>query len=125
MREAHGITRRSARTALIACGLAAALGAIAPVPVFAQTSAKVDLQMEGPRTLVIHYRADADKRAAFRQFMTGPHAALLRKLKQERKIEGFRTFFSWYAQPTVWDAMVELRFSDFAAMGVVVAATGE
>jgi hypothetical protein len=116
MREAHGTTRRRAKAALMACALAAALGAVAPVPALAQTSAAHDLQMEGPRTLVIHYRADPDKRAAFRTFMTGPHAALLRKLKQERKIEGFRTFFSWYAQPTVWDAMVELRFSDFAAV---------
>lgn len=116
MRHAHGRMRGWAKAALTACALAAVLGAVAPAPVLAQTSANHDLEMQGPRTLVIHYRADPDKRAAFRTFMTGPHAALLRKLKQERKIEGFRTFFSWYAQPTVWDAMVELRFSDFAAV---------
>lgn len=72
--------------------------------------------MEGPRTLVIHYRADPEDRAAFRAFMAGEHAMMLRKLRQDGKIQGFRTFFSWYAQPTVWDAMVELRFRDFAAL---------
>lgn len=70
--------------------------------------------MEGPRTLVIHYRADPVDRPAFRELMSGPHATLLRRLQSEGKIAGFRTFFSWYAQPAVWDAMVELRFTDFA-----------
>lgn len=116
MREARGRMKRRASAALTACALGAALLAVSAEPATAQSSDPADLQAAGPKTLVIHYRADPDKRAAFRTFMAGPHAAQLRKLEQERRIDGFRTFFSWYAQPTVWDAMVEIRFSDFAAV---------
>ena len=103
--------------ALIACACAAMLTTAPLAPAHAQAAPSLQqLQNEGPRTLVVHYRADPSDRAAFRAFMAGPHAALLRTLKAEGKIEGFRTFFSWYAQPTVWDALVELRFHDFAAL---------
>lgn len=104
------------RIALIAWAFAGLVATVLSSPLLAQSAPAQDLQMEGPRTLVIHYRADPEDRAAFRSFITGPHAALLRRLKEERKIVSFRTFFSWYAQPTVWDVMVELRFSDFAAL---------
>lgn len=104
-----GAIRAAATAAMLALSVVAAAPA-------AMAQSAADLQLEGPRTMVIHYRAEPADRAAFRAFMTGPHAAMLRKLRQEGKIAGFRSFFSWYAQPTVWDAMVELRFSDFAAV---------
>lgn len=116
MRAASRSAMRRVRTALVACAVTAATAASAAAPAQPAASSLQDLQMAGPRTLVIHYRADPAQRAAFRAFMAGPHATALRKLQREGKIAGFRTFFSWYAQPTVWDAMVELRFSDFAAV---------
>lgn len=104
------------RVAVIACAAMLVAAPLAPTPGQAASSLQ-ELQNKGPRTLVVHYRADPTDRAAFRAFMAGPHAAFLRNLKAEGKIEGFRTLFSWYAQPFAWDALVELRFRDFAALG--------
>ena len=88
-----------------------ALAAAVPLATPAVPAQAQGLEEEGPKTLVVAYRADPATRAAFRGYMAGDHAAMLRKLKADGTIAGFRIFFSWYSQPDVWDAMVELSFA--------------
>ena len=105
----NGKSRRSvARSALLGVLM---LGVAAPGFGLAQPASAQDVTEEGPKGLVIAYRADPSRRADFRRFMISEHAAMLRKLEAEGKLESFRLFYSWYAQPKVWDAMVELRFT--------------
>ncbi|MEA3179264.1 MAG: hypothetical protein QOI59_2787 [Gammaproteobacteria bacterium] len=83
------------------------------VPVMAQVPEPVaSLQQDGPKTLVIHYRAEPQHRAAFRQYLLKEQATMLRKLRAEHLLAEFRILFSWYRQPSVWDAIVELRFDN-------------
>jgi hypothetical protein len=68
------------------------------------------LQQDGPKVLVIQYRADAKNRTAFHQYLVKEYAAMLRKLRAGHALADFRILFTWYRQPALWDAMVELRF---------------
>jgi hypothetical protein len=84
---------------------------LACAPVHSQVPEPVaTLQQDGPKILVIQYRAEAKNRAAFHQYLLKQHAATLRKLRAEHSIADFRILFTWYRQPALWDAMVELRF---------------
>lgn len=82
------------------------------VPAFAQ-----DQLDDGPKSLVISYRATAEHRTAFRQYLATNLAPRLRAMKAKGTIADFRIFYSWYRQPSVWDGLVILRFPTFAAVG--------
>jgi hypothetical protein len=84
---------------------------LASAPVRSQVPEPVaTLQQDGPRILVIQYRAEARDRAAFHQYLLKEHATMLRRMRAEHLIADFRILFTWYRQPALWDAMVELRF---------------
>jgi hypothetical protein len=68
----------------------------------------------GPKVLAITYRAEARNRPAFRRYLVGPMTQRLRELQARGTIADFKIFYSWYTQPNVWDAMLLLRFRDFA-----------
>ena len=93
-------------------GGAAMLSAIAMAPA---AHAQAELQ-DGPKGLVISYRATANHRAAFRNYLVTTTAARLRALKAKGEIEGFEIYYSWYRQPEVWDAMVVLHFPTYGAV---------
>ena len=88
---------------LLATAVLAPARAQVPEPV-------ASLQQEGPKTLVIQYRAEPQHRAAFRQYLLKEHAAMLRKLRADHLLADFRILFTWYRQPALGDATVELRF---------------
>ena len=71
---------------------------------------------EGPRALIINYHADTADRPAFRQYLSTTMATRLRAMQADGTLESFRIFYSWYAQPEVWDAMIELRFTSAGAI---------
>jgi hypothetical protein len=71
---------------------------------------------DGPKSLVISYRASAAHRVPFRHYLIDNLAPRLRALKAKGEISDFRIFYSWYRQPSVWDGMVILRFPTFAAL---------
>lgn len=83
------------------------------VPVVASAQAEL---AEGPRTLIINYRADAADRTAFRQHMAGPFAKKLASLRAAGGLSSYEVYYSWYRQPGVWDAMAVLHFPDYAAV---------
>lgn len=92
----------------IAC---AAMVVVAPAAAFAQAELA-----EGPKTVIISYRADAAKRIAFRQHMAGPFAAKLAGMRKAGKLAGYEVYYAWYRQPEVWDAMTVLHFESYAAV---------
>ena len=67
---------------------------------------------EGPRSLVIEYHSEAKDRPAFRAYLIHTMAPRLRGLQTNGTLSSFRILFSWYAQPEVWDALVELQFPE-------------
>lgn len=71
---------------------------------------------EGPRSLIVSYRADPANRTAFRQYMAGPFAAKLAGLRGQGKLAGYEVYYAWYRQPEVWDAMAVLHFPSYAAV---------
>lgn len=89
--------------------LVAALAAAAPASVAAQAEL-----VEGPRTVIVNYRADAAKRAEFRRHMAGPFADRLAALRGEGKLAAYEVYYAWYRQPDVWDAMAVLHFANYA-----------
>ncbi len=91
---------------------ALSLLSIAPA---APVAAQQELQ-DGPKALVISYRASARNRAAFRTYLVTQLAPRLRALKAKGALADFRIFYSWYRQPAVWDGLVVLRFPSFAAV---------
>jgi hypothetical protein len=89
------------------------VGVAVLAPAWAQVPEPVaSLQQDGPKTLVIQYRAEPRNRAAFRQYLLREQTAMLRKLRAEHSLADFRILFTWYRQPALWDAMVELRFDN-------------
>lgn len=87
----------------------AILFAAASVPSFAQAELA-----EGPRTVIINYRADAAKRVEFRRHLAGPFADRLAALRREGKLAAYEVYYAWYRQPEVWDAMTVLHFASYA-----------
>lgn len=83
----------------------------APSPALAQAELE-----QGPKTLIIHYRASLPNRTAFRNYLSNEFAAKLRAMRARGEIEDFRIFYSWYRQPNVWDGMAVLRFPSFEAV---------
>lgn len=71
---------------------------------------------DGPRTLVISYRASAAHRTAFRHYLVANLAPRLRAMEKRGAITNFRIFYSWYRQPAVWDGLVILRFPTFGVV---------
>ncbi|MGN6820816.1 MAG: hypothetical protein ACTHJR_19330 [Sphingomonas sp.] len=89
----------------------ALLTLFAAVPAAAQE----ELQ-DGPKSLVISYRASLEHRAAFRRYLATDLAPRLRAMKARGELADFRIFYSWYRQPAVWDGLVILRFPTFQAV---------
>ena len=89
--------------------LALILGIVVPA------SAQDELQ-DGPKSLVISYRASLTHRAAFRRYLADSLAPRLRAMEARHEISDFRIFYSWYRQPAVWDGLVILRFPTFEAV---------
>lgn len=85
-------------------------------PVFATPAAAQAELQDGPKSLVISYRASAKDRPAFRHYLVADLAPRLRALEAKGMLAGFRVYYSWYRQPAVWDAVVVLHFSSFAAV---------
>lgn len=81
------------------------------MPVAASASAA---GAEGPRTIIINYRADAERRVAFRAHLAGPFAGRLAAMRREGKLAGYQVYFAWFRQPAVWDAMAVLHFRNYA-----------
>jgi hypothetical protein len=71
---------------------------------------------EGPKTLLTTYRATAANRAAFRDYLLTTTTPWLRAMQKRGEISGFRIYYSWYRQPAVWDAMIELQMPNFKAV---------
>ncbi|KTE38394.1 MULTISPECIES: hypothetical protein [unclassified Sphingopyxis] len=89
--------------------LVAALTMVAPV-----SASEAPELAEGPRTLIVSYRAEAAKRTEFRRHMAGPFADRLATLRREGKLAAYEVYYSWYRQPDVWDAMAVLHFASYA-----------
>jgi hypothetical protein len=89
---------------------------LAPLVATAPLAAQAELQ-DGPKSLVISYRASAAHRVAFRRYLATELAPKLRAMKAKGELSDFRIFFSWYRQPTVWDGLVILRFPSFVGVG--------
>jgi hypothetical protein len=81
----------------------------------APAAAQEELQ-DGPRSLLISYRATAAHRVAFRHYLIADLAPRLRAMKAKGELTDFKIFYSWYRQPAVWDGLVVLRFPTFAAV---------
>jgi hypothetical protein len=67
----------------------------------------------GPRQLLIAYRTEPAERPAFRAYLAGHEAALLRKLQRQGVLSGYQILFNPFVQPRTWDAMLVLSFSHF------------
>ena len=90
---------------------------LAALALFAAPAATAQGQLDdGPKSLVISYRASAEHRVAFRRYLATNLAPRLRAMEAKGQIADFRIFYSWYRQPAVWDAMVVLRFPTFEAV---------
>jgi len=91
---------------------------LATVAAFACTvpaSAQDELR-DGPKSLLISYRATAAHRAAFRRYLVSDLAPRLRAMKAKGELSDFKILYSWYRQPAVWDGLVVLRFPTFASV---------
>ena len=91
------------------------LAGMSPLAFAAPAAAQAELE-DGPKTLIIQYRADLKNRTAFRGYMTDTLAPKLRAMKAQGNLSDFRMFYSWYRQPAVWDGLVILRFPTNAAV---------
>jgi hypothetical protein len=89
--------------------------ALAFLPLAMPAAAQDELN-DGPKSLVISYRASAEHRVTFRRYLATNLAPRLRAMKAKGQIADFRIFYSWYRQPAVWDGLVILRFPTFAAV---------
>lgn len=92
--------------------LLAAVALCASVAPVAPAAAQEELQ-QGPKSLVIQYRAELKNRAAFRNYLKNTLTPKLRAMKAKGELADFRIFYSWYRQPAVWDGLVILRFPTF------------
>jgi hypothetical protein len=95
--------------------LLASLFLVAATAIAVPAAAQEELQ-DGPRSLLISYRATAAHRVAFRHYLIADLAPRLRALKTKGELTDFKIFYSWYRQPAVWDGLVVLRFPNFAAV---------
>lgn len=67
----------------------------------------------GPRQLLIAYRTEPADRPAFRAYLAGHEAGLLRKLERQGVLAGYQILFNPLVQPRTWDAMMVLSFNRF------------
>ena len=81
----------------------------------AQTSSELaDLRASGgPRTLVITYRCDPDKRPAFRERIQKEGVARFEQWKRQGMLKEYRLLFNWYVDQATWDLMSELTFPSY------------
>ncbi len=77
-------------------------------------SAQADHHADGPRSLLITYRAEPAKRPAFRQFLAHEEMAQLAAWKRQGVIAGYQILFKPVVTEDTWDAMLVLRFEHFA-----------
>jgi len=68
----------------------------------------------GPRQLLIAYRTAPADRPAFRRYLAGHEAGLLRQLERQGVLSGYQILFNPFVQPRTWDAMMVLSFNRFA-----------
>ncbi len=105
--------RKAASAALLAVSLLFA------TVIGAGGSASAQSQLEnGPSALVISYKASAENRPAFRDYLNTTHRKMLDGMRKDGVLKSYRIFFSWYEQSYDWDAMVELQFVDSDAVAV-------
>lgn len=95
---------RSWFAGILAC---VALGAAA-VPVSSQAEGA-----EGPRSLLITYRAEPAKRPAFRHYLAHDELSRLARWKRDGVISGYQILFNPLVTQDTWDAMVVLDFAKF------------
>lgn len=81
----------------------------------APAAAQAELE-DGPKTLIIQYRASLENRVPFRRYMTETLTPRLKAMRDRGELTDFRMFYSWYRQPAVWDGLVILRFPSFKAV---------
>ena len=76
--------------------------------------AQADNHADGPRSLLITYRADPAKRPAFRQFLAHEELARLAAWKLQGVVANYQILFNPVVTEDTWDAMLVLRFRHFA-----------
>jgi hypothetical protein len=62
--------------------------------------------------LLIAYRSATKDRPAFRRYLEEKQRTKLDRLRKDGLLKSYRIYFSWYAQPNVWDALIVLQFND-------------
>ncbi len=68
---------------------------------------------DGPRSLLITYRADPARRPAFAHYLAHDEWARLAQWKKDGVISGFQILFNPFNTEDTWDAMLVLRFTRF------------
>jgi hypothetical protein len=75
--------------------------------------AQADNHSEGPRSLLLTFRADPAKRPAFRQFLAHEEMARLAAWQRQGVIASYQILFNPLVTEDTWDAMIVLRFRRF------------
>jgi hypothetical protein len=68
---------------------------------------------EGPRQLLITYRAQPADRPAFRRYLLTDEARRLEALERQGVLAHYQILFNPFVQPRTWDAMTILTFRRF------------
>ena len=84
------------------------------LPFFAIPSPAADYTDTGPLGLLITYRCEPAKRPAFRSYLEKEGLAQFEEWKQGGVLQEYQLFFNWYVDEGTWDAMVMLRFREYA-----------
>ena len=103
---------RRFRDAFAAAPLAAPLLGLALLAAGTATAAQIPVS-GGPRQLLIAYRTQPADRPAFRAYLAGHEAGLLRKLERQGVLSGYQILFNPFVQPRTWDALMVLSFNRF------------
>lgn len=99
--------------ALCLAAMAPSLAQAAAPEVAPSTSLAPENHREGPRSLLITYRVDPAKRAAFRDLMAHEQMARLAAWRKQGIVASYQILFKPYADDYTWDAMLVLRFARF------------
>lgn len=89
--------------------IAAAIIAVAASP----AKAGLEGHAEGPKSLLITYRAEASHRPAFRHFLAHHELARLAAWKRRGAIANYQILFNPVVTDNTWDAMLVLNFARF------------
>jgi len=98
----------------LACGLAAVawLG-LFPLP----KPARAETPADGPQNLLITYRSKPADRPAFRTYLEHVELARLAAWKAKGLLKDYQILFNVYDDVDTWDAMLVVRFPDYASVG--------